>query len=63
MLYHNTCPLKSTLTAATAYEILTPLILHPVLLSSPICVPENVGVNKKDRIQKKKKIFPSAVRV
>jgi hypothetical protein len=56
MLYHNTCPLKSMLTAATTFEILIPLTLHPALLSSPICVPENVGVNKKDRIQKK--IFP-----
>jgi len=49
-------------TAATIFDIVIPLSLHPALLSSPICVPENVvGVNKKDRI--KKNIFPSAVRV
>jgi hypothetical protein len=51
MLYHNTCPLKSMLTAAT-FEILITLTLHPALLSRPICVPENVGVNKKDGIKK-----------
>jgi len=41
-------------TAATTFEIVISLPLHPPLLSSPIYVPEKVvGLNKKDRIKKK----------
>jgi hypothetical protein len=47
MLYHSTYPLKSIRTTATTFEIVMSLTLHPALLSGPICVPENVGVNKK----------------
>ena len=52
MLYHNTCPLKSMLTAATTFEIVILLTLHAALLWSLICVPENVvGVNKKTELK------------
>jgi len=50
-LHHNTYPLKPMLTTATTFDILIPLTLHPALLSGPVGLPENVGVNKRDRIK------------
>jgi hypothetical protein len=52
------------LTAVTTFEILIPLTLYPVLLSSPICVPENVGVNKIPELKQIRiYIYPSAGRI
>ena len=50
-LHHNTYPLKPMLTTATTFDILIPLTLHPALLSGPVGLPENMGVNKIDRIK------------